>query len=93
MDLWFKMLSVGEVGIVKENLVKRLIHENCISKSKLAWNQAYNSYKIRKKYLHAVEFSPSISILHIALIYQIVIMLLPNVVAKKISAYISLIKK
>ena len=93
LDLWFKMLSVGKAGIVKKNLVKRSIHENCISKSKLSRNQAYNSFKIRKKYLATIDFNASIFTLYIALIYQIVMMLVPNMAAKRISAFVSLIKK
>ena len=85
LDLWFKLAIIGKVAMVEQILVKRKIHKDNISKSKNAWIQVKNSFRIRKKYLHAFDKRSSIHIIYIASLYQLLMAFLPTVLSKKVS--------
>ena len=92
LDLWFKLAIIGKVAMVEQILVKRKIHKDSISKGNNAWIQVKNSFRIRKKYLHAFDKRSSIHLIYIASLYQFLMAFLPNVLTKKISTLVSFIK-
>jgi len=92
LDLWFRMSMIGKLRMVEQCLVKRMIHPACISSGRQAWNQIKNSFNIRKKYYSIVEPHPSIYVIYISEIYHISMTLLPDILSRKLSNIVGLIK-
>lgn len=73
-ELWMRFAENGNVGILNKPLIKRLVHDNMISR-KLPFKQLYYSHKARMMHLH--------SNMLLALFYmfqQLAFILLPRVI-------------
>jgi glycosyltransferase involved in cell wall biosynthesis len=71
-ELWMRFAESGNVGILNKPAIKRLVHDDMISR-KLPFRQLYYSHKARMMHLHSSRFLPIYYMLQ-----QVAIILLPR---------------
>ena len=91
LDLWFKLAIIGKVGMVEQILVKRTLHKDSVSRSNNAWIQLKNGFRIRKKYLHVFYKHSSILVIYVSSLYGFLMIYLPTVLSKRVSALVRFI--
>jgi len=69
LDLWFKLLRVGEIGIIEEFLVERQVRYGSIT-SRKAWLQVRNGFLVRLRYFNNGSILKNLSKIFIATLFH-----------------------